>query len=354
MKKLLPFILLSVVAATLAIGAVSSFYVVDDGGHKIPFGTGGELHFENISGLPNHVTIFSSSGDISSHTGDATIHFTESSIDHDNILNVGTYGHDQLDAHVVDSTVHFTESSIDHTALQNIGTYSHTALDSHVDDSTVHFTEGSIDHAAIQNIGTYSHTALDAHVDDSTVHFTLSSILHDNLFGASGYYNHSTINAHIDDTSIHGGGSGSGTTLPVGLGAFWVGDTAPDGWVIADGSPVSETSDIGIWRLANGGTSNGDGTVDLPDLRLRFLLGSGTGYPLHTTGGTFQRTISAANLPTNTMKKAETSNYYTTTWANGTQANLATGDNLNTFGQGQAMDITNPYFTINYILYAGE
>ncbi|MCD4751151.1 MAG: hypothetical protein K8R59_17395 [Thermoanaerobaculales bacterium] len=37
-------------------------------------------------------------------------------------------------------------------------------LDAHAGDGTKHFTEASIDHAAIQNVGTNSHTVLDAHL----------------------------------------------------------------------------------------------------------------------------------------------------------------------------------------------
>lgn len=44
-----------------------------------------------------------------------------------------------LDSHVADSTIHFTEGSIDHTALQNVGTNTHAQIDTHIADSTIHF-----------------------------------------------------------------------------------------------------------------------------------------------------------------------------------------------------------------------
>lgn len=86
-----------------------------------------------------------------------------------------------LAAHVADGTIHFTEASIDHTAIQNIGTNSHAAIDAHIADGTIHFTEASIDHTAIANIGTNSHAAIDTHIADATIHFTEGSIDHDNL-----------------------------------------------------------------------------------------------------------------------------------------------------------------------------
>lgn len=65
-------------------------------------------------------------------------------------------------AHAADLTIHFTEASIDHTAIMNIGTNSHADIDTHIADTTIHFTEASIDHTAIQNIGTNTHAQIDA------------------------------------------------------------------------------------------------------------------------------------------------------------------------------------------------
>ena len=41
-------------------------------------------------------------------------------------------------AHIADATIHFTEGSIDHTAITNIGTRSHATIDSELDDLEVY------------------------------------------------------------------------------------------------------------------------------------------------------------------------------------------------------------------------
>jgi microcystin-dependent protein len=66
-------------------------------------------------------------------------------------------------------------------------------------------------------------------------------------------------------------------TIPVGGIIMWSGSSIPTGWALCNGSSV-----------------NG---VQTPDLRDRFIMGSGSSYSTGTTGGSKTVTLSKANLP---------------------------------------------------------
>jgi hypothetical protein len=85
------------------------------------------------------------------------------------LTDIGSNSHTQIDSHISDSTIHFTEASIDHDNILNNGSNSHSAIDSHISDSTIHFTEGSIDHGSIGGLDDDDHPQYTDWEHDETV-----------------------------------------------------------------------------------------------------------------------------------------------------------------------------------------
>ncbi len=82
----------------------------------------------------------------------------------------------------------------------------------------------------------------------------------------------------VNGTTITASGEFAGPgTIPKGGIIMWSGSSVPAGWA-----------------LCNGGSVNG---VQTPDLRDRFIMGSGSSYSTGTTGGGKTVTLSKANLP---------------------------------------------------------
>lgn len=86
--------------------------------------------------------------------------------------------------------------------------------------------------------------------------------------------------------------------IPAGTIQMYGGATAPSGWLICDGSIVSETTYAGLYAAIGDAYETGGegaGNFRLPDLRQRFPMGkaaSGTGSTLGGSGGTIDHTHS--------------------------------------------------------------
>jgi microcystin-dependent protein len=81
-----------------------------------------------------------------------------------------------------------------------------------------------------------------------------------------------------DETAMSSASSG----IPAGILAPFAGSTAPDGWLLCDGSAVSRTTYSSLFAViaATYGAGDGSTTFTLPDLRGRMALG------LDNMGGT--------------------------------------------------------------------
>lgn len=181
---------------------------------------------------------------------------------------------------------------------------------------------------------------------------------------------------------------------PPGLIAPYGGSEAPRGWLLCDGSEVRKSDYNDLW-LAIGHnfkdpslvSDNGVNFFTLPDLRGRFPLGadnmggpaanrvSGLGASaVGNSAGSQEKTIAIENLPEHEhdMEGPSGTQYYgirvgagavvdpeaitlpIEPGAGGTQGLASSGGVLTTSTLGSALDVMNPYLTINYIIYTGQ
>lgn len=79
----------------------------------------------------------------------------------------------------------------------------------------------------------------------------------------------------------------SSSLLPPGVVAHFATASAPTGWLVANGAAVSRTTYAALFAVMGTAYGAGDGstTFNLPDLRDRMAIGSGSSYALAATGG---------------------------------------------------------------------
>ena len=182
-------------------------------------------------------------------------------------------------------------------------------------------------------------------------------------------------------------------TPPVGSIMAYAGATAPSDWLFCDGAEIQRSVYNTLFQVIGTqyGTPSNSSVFKLPDLRGRFALGkdnmsnpglgqgsadrvtSPTADALGLGAGNEKKTITKENLPehehslranngdqffaSRNIAGASTDPEVTTTSgpdlanANGAQQLPNSGGIDGTIGQ--AMDVMNPYLTLNYIIYTG-
>lgn len=78
------------------------------------------------------------------------------------------------------------------------------------------------------------------------------------------------------------------------------GSTAPEGFLICDGSPVSRATYSDLFDVigTDYGAGDGSSTFNLPDLSGRVVIGASSGYLLASTGGEETHTLTVSEIPT--------------------------------------------------------
>ena len=148
------------------------------------------------------------------------------------------------------------------------------------------------------------------------------------------------------------------TNTPVGSISLFAGTTAPNGWLICDGSAVSRTTYADLFSLIGTTYGSGDGstTFNIPNLKGRVPVGlnsSDTSFDtIGETGGEATHTLTTNEMPSHshgllggsgTGGKAETVPYGAQTTGTDMYA-------IQNAGGGQAHNNLQPYIVMNYII----
>lgn len=166
-------------------------------------------------------------------------------------------------------------------------------------------------------------------------------------------------------------------SVPIGSIQAYGGTTAPNGWLICDGSAVSRTDYKELFQAIgiSFGEGDGDTTFNIPDLRGRITIGNGLGTAsdavnriIGQTGGNEKVTLSVNQLPSHVHKfnrqqwygsdtQTTTSTGSIYSWKTTTGGSTFYGyqggnDQYGPTGGGQAHDNMQPYVTTNYIIKA--
>jgi len=171
----------------------------------------------------------------------------------------------------------------------------------------------------------------------------------------------------------------SGQVEPTGCMVMWPINTAPDGWLLCDGSAVSRTTYADLFAILGTtyGTGDGSTTFNLPNFKGRTPVGRDSGQTefdtIGETGGAKTHTLTTAQLPSHTHPAAggfefleitSGSNAVINTTqrafpATGSSAYYMYADGPDTLveeaatgsaGSGSAHNNLQPYLTVNMII----
>lgn len=146
---------------------------------------------------------------------------------------------------------------------------------------------------------------------------------------------------------------------PAGVISMYGGSTAPNGWLICDGSAVSRTTYSRLFSAIGTtyGAGNGSTTFNLPNCKGRVPVGLDTSQSefnsLNKKGGEKTHTLTIDETPNHTHDYSGIISQYLGQGGGTTDAerlcNRGSGTTTST-GGGQAHNNLQPYITVNYII----
>ena len=136
----------------------------------------------------------------------------------------------------------------------------------------------------------------------------------------------------------------------------FAGSTAPEGYLICNGSAISRTTYAALYAVIGTIYGVGDGTTtfNLPDYRGRVIVGANTTYPLGSTGGEATHTLTVNEIPSHTHE-VYISGDGGGVWSGvaGSSSTQWAGWNdygIKNTGGGQSHNNMQPYGTANFII----
>ena len=150
--------------------------------------------------------------------------------------------------------------------------------------------------------------------------------------------------------------------VPPGMLAPYAGKTAPEGWLLCDGSAVSRTAYAALFAVIGTtyGAGNGSTTFTLPDLRGRVAAGANASNALASRAGADSKQIARANLPAEKLRIADNGSWIVDTTQFGVHSGkpLSLGNNRSEaeylytepMGSGTAFDVRQATLYLNYII----
>ena len=126
--------------------------------------------------------------------------------------------------------------------------------------------------------------------------------------------------------------------MPIGSIVMWPGDTAPEGWLLCDGTAYSTSGEhknlFNVIRMTYGG-NKGSGTFNVPNLQSRFPLGASSDYSLGKMDGEKEVSLTKEEMPPHShqLKEMLSAKSSGSGWL---------GVNLNGGGSGEMENFVSP------------